>query len=258
MKKLKPDIETIAKTLDAVNLRFYEAHHSSFHSTRKFGWPGWKSVVETMQPSPKSVLDVGCGNGRFARFLDSVQISSLPPSSFVGLDQNTSLLGYAQTEPLSFPAKWIPWTWSERTHPCAETSQGVEYDLVTAFGILHHIYGQARREAFIQWCSSRVAPGGYLVVSAWDFGRHPRFASKTLSAQAVFDETGLHLSDLEPNDHFLGFGQSTLPMRYCHWVDDAEADALIGKMNTGSPPFDTHLRLEDPADLNRYWVWRRP
>lgn len=254
---MKPDVETIAKTLDAVNQRFYEAHHSAFDTTRQFGWPGWSQVLRCLPKTPRYVLDVGCGNGRFARFLDSENNPLGPPDGFLGLDRNQALLSYARSQTLSFSALWSPWSWTPHLSTQPEVKMDSAPQLVVAFGVLHHVYGAKQRATFLSWCGEQVAPGGYLAVSAWDFGRHPRYQKKCLSQAIVHRETGLDTTDLEPHDYFLGFGKSTLPMRYCHWVDDAESERLMALMAGSKPKFEIVLRLEHPDDLNRYWVWRR-
>jgi tRNA (uracil-5-)-methyltransferase TRM9 len=254
---LKPDVETIAKTLDAVNQRFYETHHSAFNETRQFGWPGWRKIMEHVKTTPRSVLDIGCGNGRFARFLQNQNNPHEQPTDYLGLDRNAPLLEYAQVQSLNFRARWLPWSWTPDVKQLPPLNLSITPDLVVAFGVLHHIYGAGQREAFIAWCGQHVAHDGYLAISAWDFGRHERYLKKCQSDEAVYRETGIAPAHLDTHDYFLGFGKSTLPMRYCHWVDDVEADLIMAMMETSNLGFRLVLRYEHPDDLNRYWLWKR-
>lgn len=254
---MKPDDETIAKTIDAVNRRFYQVHHSAFNTTRQHGWPGWKKVMDAIETSPDRVLDIGCGNGRFARFLDNEKHPHSPPKYYLGLDANEELLSYASACTLTYQTRWRPWTWTHGSVNDEAPANGQRFDLVVAFGVLHHVYGRARRADFIRWCAQHVAPGGHLVISAWDFGRHARFINKTQPADVVLKETGIDLTHLEANDHFLGFGVDALPLRYCHWVSDNEASELMASMGQQGFPDARTRRIEDLDDLNRYWIWQR-
>ena len=58
--------------LNAINRGFYsaEASSASFSKTRDHPWPGWERAWSATQDAARrSVLDAGCGNGRFAEFL---------------------------------------------------------------------------------------------------------------------------------------------------------------------------------------------
>src|SRR5258706_16420982 len=60
-----------ARRLNDINRRFYEVTAESFDQTRQSPWPGWEALLPYLPPrqTPLSVLDVGCGNGRFGVFL---------------------------------------------------------------------------------------------------------------------------------------------------------------------------------------------
>ena len=64
---------TTARTLNALTSDFYARVSSSFSETRQHAWQGWERVVEeaasVMGPGMR-VLDLGCGNLRFERFLE--------------------------------------------------------------------------------------------------------------------------------------------------------------------------------------------
>ena len=77
------------------------------------------------------------------------------------------------------------------------------YNLVVAFGVLHHIYHYDFRYKFLEWCTQHLSPNGYFVVSAWDFGRHGRFRQKAASSDVILAETGIDPQSLEAHDYFL-------------------------------------------------------
>lgn len=251
---MKLDDLTIAKTLDAVNQRFYDTHYQAFDGTRQFGWPGWQEVVSrVVNPTPR-VLDIGCGNGRFARFLDKHQHHN-PTTLYTGIDRCEKLLSNAASKTYTFSTKWINLDWSDALYNGSSPLASPKYDLIVAFGVLHHIYHRNFRLKFLDWCTNHLAQGGYFVVSAWDFGRHSRFHKKFASPSVVLTETGLELQRLEPNDFFLSFGQDATPLRYCHWLDDLESDELISRLLDKRKTLRLVDRIEQTDDLNRYWIF---
>src|SRR5215470_16260923 len=87
--------EATIRALNAINRRFYETVVADFDSTRQMPWEGWERIVPLLQSSALlSVLDVGCGNGRFGRFLaDRLGKDRL---KYVGLDSSAALLERAK------------------------------------------------------------------------------------------------------------------------------------------------------------------
>ena len=65
--------ETI-KMLNQLNRDFYYRVADDFSESRQYYWPGWQKIPlffkKNQQNAKKiQVLDVGCGNARFAKFL---------------------------------------------------------------------------------------------------------------------------------------------------------------------------------------------
>src|SRR4051812_30515699 len=94
------DTETINR-LNAINRAFYTTVADDFDQTRGAAWPGRQRLLPYL-PLPLSVLDVGCGNGRFALFLhDNLAAgqprhnADAPLLSYHGLDSNPALLAHA-------------------------------------------------------------------------------------------------------------------------------------------------------------------
>src|SRR5262245_4943059 len=89
--------ETARLALNAINRDFYRRNAASFSKTRAVAWPGWRRLDQHIRsPAPAvrlSVLDVGCGNGRFGWYLDDSLECGL---RYVGIDSSAELLGDAK------------------------------------------------------------------------------------------------------------------------------------------------------------------
>ena len=119
------------------------------------------------------------------------------------------------------------------------------------FGVLHHVPGRERRGALLDTLASRVMPGGSLVATRWRFGDFSRFDSLRLDWSGV----GVDRAELEPGDALLEFDGGDVP-RFCHHVDDAEADALAASL---ALPCVQRFRADGrEGELNEYLVWRAP
>ncbi|MGB0646251.1 MAG: methyltransferase domain-containing protein, partial [Bradymonadia bacterium] len=151
--------------------------------------------------------------------------------------------------------KWTHFDWTEPLFGAEPHSPSTHYDLVVAFGVIHHIYHSDFRFKFLDWCAQHLSPGGHLIVSAWDFGRHEKFRQKAAAPDIVLSQTGIDLKALGPHDYFLSFGQQAAPLRYCHWMNDQESSNLIGRLLDAQKSLKLTARIEDPDDLNRYWVF---
>ena len=244
----------IAETLDAVNKRFYAHHAEGFNETRQHPWSGWDRVLPHIEQNGLTrIVDVGCGNGRFARFLANALTPTSPSFSYFGYDREAQLLARATKMNLPFKCHWQAWNWMEGNAMLTLEKS----DLTVPFGVLHHIYGFQNRVQFLRDLGDTLQIGGTLVVSTWNFGSNPRYASKYLDQSTICNEHGIDPGALEANDYFLGFGhQSPLP-RYCHWVSDAEMQQIESELKVSHPNLQPRPPIQESADLNRYWIWRQ-
>lgn len=221
--------ETI-ETLIALNRRFYEQVAASFVDKRQRPWRGWRRLLPLVSPGAR-MLDVACGHGRFVAFLEAERPD--PGREVVGVDTSPALLAEARAR---FPSMRLV----ERDVLRGPLDDLGAFDLVVCFGLLHHVPSAALRRRFVQRLAERVAPGGALVFALWRV-----------------DPTGdkrrppLEGLDLEPGDLFLGWGPHPDAVRYCHDVDDAEAEALVAA--TGLALTDD-FRDDGTGDRNRYLV----
>jgi tRNA (uracil-5-)-methyltransferase TRM9 len=278
--------------LNAINRDFYaaEASSASFSATRDHAWPGWQRAWQTVRPTPSerataathvddaqpvsplpvSVLDLGCGNGRFAAFLAAQHDH---PIHYVGVDESQPLLevAAARAQPLA-SARLLHGDLldaegnanaSRALAPLASaaTSGQIRFDAIVLFGLLHHIPGFETRAALIESSASWLAPGGILALTLWRFGAPDigsRFKDRIIDWHD-YNETASHeldLSQLEPGDHLLRWGDANGPPRYCHYTDPNERDALEETLDLERVD---HYHADGRSnDLNEYLVLRQP
>jgi SAM-dependent methyltransferase len=253
---MKP--ETIT-ALNRINRSFYDRHGYSFSSTRRKPWPGWTRLAERvrrlqhagLEHGRHSILDIGCGNGRFGRFLGE-QIGSF---DYLGVDASLGLLAEARSlrspkgaQAASFTADLI-----EAELPLQPSRS---FTLVALFGFLHHVPSHEGRRDLLRATADRLRPGGLLAVSFWQFGSEERFERRRVPWEAHNrqSEVLVDTADLEAGDVLLAWGEGGA-YRYCHFVEPEEADRLAAA--TGLEPVDSYRADGRTGDLNLYHVFQR-
>ncbi len=195
--------------LNAINREFYAITAEEFDQTRGTAWGGWEELIPYLQ-TPISVLDVGCGNGRFGVFLrDHIGCNV----QYHGVDNNAALLQHARAALDGMEATL------EMRDVVDNPPDTGEYDLVAAFGLIHHIPGKNERQDFIRRLAARVKSGGMLAFACWRFYEYERFRERIVAWPE-----GLAV---EAGDYLLDWRRGQTALRYCHYVDDVEHAALI-------------------------------
>ncbi len=216
-----------ADQLNEINLAFYREHAADFSASRESSWPGWQRLLPHLEKLPEGlvrVLDVGCGNARFARFLRAEFERAV---DYTGLDISRELLSQA--------AERVPdATWVEADLVARLPDQVLPagpFELVVGFGLLHHVPGEALRHRLVRAMAGRLAPGGLLVLAFWDFGERERFLRRRISWQEHNQRSSrpVALDQLDPGDTLLRWGPETedAPYRYCHHAGPAERERAL-------------------------------
>ena len=250
------------RQLHALSLAFYAHHADAFDASRDgLPWPGWDRVVDTLAGTDLRVLDIGCGNGRFALDLAGRDTIADRGFDYIGTDANEALLEAARRragEALGTRGAFDVHDFLA-TEPAGCDLPAGPFSLVVLFGVLHHVPGRDTRLALLRSAASRLGPGGVLAVTAWQFAGRARFEKRRVAWDAVGPVEGgpIDPGELEAGDALLRFGDDpTAPPRYCHQLDDDEfegwADAL------GLDSLDDFHADGAEGDLNRYWIARAP
>ena len=236
--------------LRRINRDFYSRHAAEFDRTRQpGGWPGWQRVVQTAAQTanhPLRVLDLGCGNGRFALFLErNPDLRQRRPFTYLGIDLSSELVDHARTAAaslhhISFQVDDI------EACPLGEAT----CDLAVLFGVLHHFPGFDSRRRTLERAASAVARGGLLALTCWQFADDPRFENRWLDWSS---EAGVAAAELEPGDHLLRWGQpESEARRYCHHTDEPELDRLVHDLPLAEV---ARYRSDGPGGRqNLYWL----
>ncbi len=241
--------ETVRK-LNAINRRFYAERADEFNQTRERAWRGWDVLFDRIGSRLKAqprVLDLGCGNGRFARFMAQRGMRF----TYVGVDASGLALEHARPRLAELDAVEL-YKHDFITGPelLPDALASATFDLVVLFGVLHHVPGGARRLKLLTEVSARVASRGVLVYTAWRFDQFPRFVKKLVHWEdylGVSSET-LDPGEFELGDHIMTWGVPAA-YRYCHAASEEESEALSREL-----PLRWVESFLGDDDLNRYDV----
>lgn len=222
-----------AQTLCNITDDFYRRQCTSFSSTRRAPWNGWRRCAKTALPddagrSAASVFDLACGNLRFEAFL----ADEYPriDFDFYAVDNCEDLV-------------------RDAPRPCAVDFQNLDVmgallagndvaariaapacDLSVAFGFMHHIPGAAYRRQVLSALVAHTKPGGFAAVSFWQFLNSPQLAQKARETTACAVQS-LALPPLDDGDYLLGWENEPGVWRYCHHFTEREIDDLVASLD---------------------------
>lgn len=283
-----------ATTIDflrQVNNDFYARCAPSFSASRNAPWVGWCSCLEaaqdcgavrlcdgpgvhlydraTAQPgairkgAPVRVLDVACGNMRFAAFLREElrgrQIDYFAVDDCAGLvphlpeDEGFSTC-FQNLDIIGELAVGVGLARAIDAEPC---------DLVGCFGFFHHVPSFELRVRLIDALLRKTASGGVVCASFWQFMGDEKFVKKAEAwnskARGELASAGLDVSQLETGDYFLGWQNEPGLWRYCHHFEELEIDALVAAACEGGKAREVARFSADgkSSAMNRYVVLQK-
>ena len=278
------DTETARKLCD-ITSTFYRENASSFSSTRRASWAGWRRCLNEMgvgaEPSsdasaafpgcallegaafaagqiprdPLRVLDVACGNGRFLRFLQE----SLPGAAiaYFAVDDCEQLAhdGLAgDADNVAFQKLDIANSLIDGSIERAIEAPPV--DMAVCFGYFHHIPGADSRAALLRALVKSVRLGGHVAVSLWQFAKSPELAAKAVETTAKA-RVEYGLPALDEGDYLLGWQNRQHAYRYCHTFSDGEV-ADLSRAVDGCASLVARFEADGrTGTLNSYLVFRR-
>lgn len=223
--------EPVRQRLLELNRDFYAQVAEPFDATRQQATPGLSAILpyfggdekdlagfgKPARSTPLSVLDAGCGNGRFARLLDEAGIVC----NYTGVDSGRALLALAGSATSDLANVRCRFVQGDLSDPGWSARLGGDrFDRLLCTATLQHLPGYDLRLAvvqeFVRLCS------GPIVLSFWQFLTSERFRKRLIDWSSV----GLNEADVEPGDALLPWKQGVSATRYVHQVDEAELHRL--------------------------------
>lgn len=253
---------TTAQALIALNNRFYRDNAASFSATRSAPWEGWKRLgsilrehgwVGATAPQTRLVFDMASGNLRFEHFL-----STAFPSidfEFHAVDNCAALAEHGQNDRIACRFRQCD-ILDTLVSSNAKIPECPLCDLSVSFGFMHHVPSAYLRHRVLEALIERTRVSGLIALSFWQFMNDERLAAKAFRADRALG-MDFDISQLEPNDHFLGWQSDPSPLRYCHHFDECEIDELVASVGTKVREVARYSSDGASGTLNRYLVLER-
>lgn len=216
--------------INNLNREFYSKHNESFDKSRSYGfWKGFEEIINFL-PENLKILDLGCGNARFLKFLLEKNIKF---RSYLGLDNSVEFVQKNKE------------TYEEYNFQVLDVIEQVEkiddkYSLIVGFGITHHIPSLEFRKVWFQSLGNIVKNEGFLVLSFWNFDKTK--ADKNFNPKCYKVEEG---------DYFLGWKDDYSSHRYCHFFKEYEIKEIIKNLS------DFTLIQQFELDQNTYLILQK-
>ncbi len=195
--------EAIVRRLVALNEAFYGRFAAPFAESRAAPQPGYERLLAYAPESGGRVLDVGCGEGRFLRFLRSRGQGV----DYTGVDFTAGLLALGDTSGRLLRRDLsLPGSLDDLGH----------FDLIVCLSTLQHIPGSDNRARLMAEMGACLLPGAHLVLANWQFVGSQRQRRKIQPWSAA----GLETSDVEAGDYLLSWQRGGRGLRYVTLVDE--------------------------------------
>ena len=199
----------VAQKVLTENRSSYDKIAQEFSRTRIQFWNELVFLKEHTT-SGMSLIDIGCGNGRFYSVIKE------RGSTYTGVDNSQGLLDEARKK---FPeANFV--NGDATALPFANESFNIAY----SFATIHHIPSRALRKKFVSEAGRVLHTGNTFILTTWYLWR-PRYISQLLFTAI---KSLLLLSPLDIGDMMHTFGKERTP-RYLHAFTERELLRLLKK-----------------------------
>lgn len=233
---------TTAQHLVELNRRFYAEFGAQFSATRQRIQPGVRKVISQLDGNER-ILDLGCGNGEFARTLAHTGFNG----SYTGLDFSPPLLQVAQNQPEHVMFKFIQ---ADLSSDHWETSLGQnKYNLITSFAVMHHIPGKTLQSRMIQKMSVLLEPEGAIVLSNWQFLNSEKLRNRI----QPWEKAGISPAEVDEGDYLLDWRSGGTGLRYAHSYTPEELSLLANENNFTVK--ESFLSDGENGQLGLYQIW---
>jgi tRNA (uracil-5-)-methyltransferase TRM9 len=229
--------EEIRQQLLALNRAFYSRLALPFARSRSRPQPGWNRLAAQLPEPCPTLLDVGCGEGRFGRFL----LERQRIGRYSGIDFSAELLAQAR--------RTTPGDFYERDLSAPQPLAGLgRHAAIACLSTLQHVPGRAGRLLLLREMAAHLLPTGRLLLANWQFLDNARQRRKVVTWPAV----ALSTADVEANDYLLSWQREGPGLRYVCLIDAAETAALAHE--SGLEVVDQFRSDGREGDLNLYTI----
>ena len=253
--------KNIAKQLCDINTTFYQSCAQSFSTTRTSSWNGWDLCSRYIPTKPNtSILDLAAGN---LRFEEHIYTNSAAKSlNFYAID-NCDTLAQSQdwTQEFKDCLNYKSLNIIDTLLEDKDLSSSIDSplcDTCVSFGFMHHIPTKALRLKVLDALLAHTKPGGYTIVSFWQFTKQDSLKRKAhLTTPLACEYHNINQEELEENDWFIGWKNEENLYRYCHDFTDKEIDELVDSLSDKSSLVDKFYADGKNNNLNCYVVLKR-
>jgi SAM-dependent methyltransferase len=238
--------QAIAARLIELNRDFYTRFGDSFSATRHRIQPGVRRILDMLK-GDETILDLGCGNGWFAREL----AERGHRGSYLGLDFSLPLLRDAESHDRGLSATFKEVDLTKLSVISEQLLITDNWSLVTSFATLHHIPSRELRLNILHTVHRLLKPKGLFIHSNWQFLNSEKLRSRIQD----WSKAGLSPDDVDPNDYLLDWRSGGEGLRYVHHFDEAELSELA--QATGFQIKDVFYSDGETENLGLYEVWSK-
>jgi len=208
--------EATVRRLVTLNEVFYSEFAAPFAASRARPQPGYEHLLAYVPAGRPRVLDVGCGDGRFGRFLRA----SGRAVDYVGIDFSADLLAARDV------ASDVAGRFERRDLSQPGSLDGLgHFDLIVCLSTLQHIPGRRNRARLLAQMAACLDAGGYIALANWQFLGSARQRRKI----RPWAEVGVDERDVEPGDYLLSWQRGGEGRRYVALVDGEETRRLAAE-----------------------------
>jgi 2-polyprenyl-3-methyl-5-hydroxy-6-metoxy-1,4-benzoquinol methylase len=195
----------------------------------------------------EDILDLGCGNGWFAREL----VERGHRGSYLGVDFSMPLLREAESTSKPFPAKFMAVDLTKLSDLRDQLFASGHWSLITAFAVLHHIPSVELRLDILNTVRQLLKPDGLFVHSNWQFLNSEKLKARIQPWEAA----SISESEVDAGDYLLDWRSDGKGLRYVHHFSETELSELASA--TGFQIKNIFYSDGETGNLGLYQVWYR-
>ncbi|HKY52914.1 MAG TPA: class I SAM-dependent methyltransferase [Anaerolineales bacterium] len=234
-----------AARLIELNKDFYTRFGDSFSATRHRIQPGVRRVLGMLN-GDESILDLGCGNGEFAREL----AKRGHHGPYLGVDFSLPLLRDAESQPEGLSARFIEMDLTQLSLNSNQLLVIGNWSVVTAFAVLHHIPSRELRLDIFKEVHKLLKPDGKFIHSNWQFLNSEKLKGRI----QPWEMASISQSEVDMGDYLLDWRNGGVGLRYVHHFNEEELFNLAKA--TGFGVIDTFYSDGETGNLGLYQVWQ--